>query len=181
MFRASREGTIGHFSFRHTNRLVRWIEEKQGKDWNDEEKLDFLCDEYIESSSIRLNVTLRPPNEASIGEEESLNSCLLDTFEPVDIEGAEWSLLNPFSSLSILSRQISLNIRPITPVILACPYCGPVLLCTDVSSFHCWSNRNNARQHERKREYGVNEQSSPLRNVRSVPTQFIARTSTLSG
>ena len=112
------EGMIGHISFSHTMPLVHWVEDKLDKDWNNNAKLDSLCEEYYESSSIRLNVNVNPLNDEA--SEESLNASFLDGFEPLVGDDAA---TNPYSLLSMTSRSICLNIRPITPAVLGSHEC----------------------------------------------------------
>jgi hypothetical protein len=114
----SAEGMIGHISFSSTMPLLHWVEDKLDKDWNNTEKLDALCEDYFESSSIRLNVTVNATQDNVLNQSFDPNASFLDTFE---MDGE--SLLNPYSLFSMTGRSISLNIRPITPVIFASPIC----------------------------------------------------------
>jgi hypothetical protein len=107
------EGILGSMSFTFTIPLKLWVDDKLDKDWNNVTRLDALCQEYFESSSIRLNVTLKaPPDDA--------NASFLPSFASDFVDG---STLTPRNSLAAADRSVALNIRPIPPFVFASPGC----------------------------------------------------------
>jgi hypothetical protein len=121
----SGEGMIGHISFSNTMPLVHWVEDKLDKDWNNIEKLDSLCVEYFETSSIRLNVNVNCVQDGASSEDTlntsfDPNASFLDTF---DAGQTDESPGNPYSLVSMTGRSVSLNIRPITPALLGSANC----------------------------------------------------------
>ena len=140
------EGMIGHISFSNTIPLLHWVEDKLDKDWNNTEKLESLCVEYFESSSIRLNVNVNPVNNATAEatDEDALNNSFGPDSSFLDIlDSTQTSELNPNSLLSLTGRAVALNIRPITPVILAatnCEWSGVDMgeFCREVAETCCW-------------------------------------------
>jgi len=147
----SNEGMLGHISFSNTVPLTHWIEDKLNKDISDFSKLETLAEEYFESSSIRLNVNVVPVSNIPSGDpstpgEDPLNSSFsnlseasfLDAFEGINDDNSPTQ-----STLSMSSRSISLNIRPITPTLLGsskCDWSGIEMLdfCQQIVDYCKW-------------------------------------------
>lgn len=113
------EGTLGHISFGNAIPLTHWIEDNLDKDWNNTSRLESLCHEYFETTSIRLSVSV---TNTTVDEDSSpLNASF----------GGDISFLDGFERdsnecppmLSVSSRSIAVNIRPITPVVFGSPNC----------------------------------------------------------
>lgn len=130
----SNEGMLGHISFSNTVPLTHWIEDKLDKDMTNLAKMEALAEEYFESSSIRLNVSIVPVSNVPSGDpstpgDDVLNSSFsslseasfLDAFEATSDDNDNSPSIH--STLSMSSRSISLNIRPITPTLLGSPQC----------------------------------------------------------
>ena len=115
------EGMLGHISFGNAIPLTHWVEDNLDKDWSNVERLSALSREYFESSSIRLNVnvttTSSDHSEEVPSDESPLNSSFLDGID----EYSPTSTAVSFLSLS--SRSVSLNVRPITPLLFGDPSC----------------------------------------------------------
>ena len=112
----SAEGMIGHISFSNTMPLIHWVEDKLDRDWSNVARLTQLAEEYFESTSIRLSVNVNPIVEEGV--EDALNS----SFGP-DTSFLDGIESDPNLLLAMTSRSIALNIRPITPALLASPQC----------------------------------------------------------
>lgn len=134
----SGEGLIGKCCFSNVQALQNFVEDNLDRDWNNVEKLQVLTQHAFESSTIRLNVSVNPivhddssPINTSFG--SSLETSFLDGMDDSPSYGA----------LAMSSRSISLNVRPMTPVILASPCCewsgiDMVEFCKEISEICQW-------------------------------------------
>ena len=140
----SAEGMIGHISFSNAMPLTHWVEDNLEKDWNNSAKLAVLAAEYFESSSIRLNVNVVPvADQSGASSDDALNL----SFGPETsfLDGLATDDMSPpmMTQLSASSRSVALNIRPITPAILAsasCEWNGVEMgeFCREIASTCKW-------------------------------------------
>ena len=154
----SNEGMLGHISFSNTVPLTHWIEDKLNKDITNMAKMETLAEEYFESSSIRVNVNVIPVSNISSGdpstpgEDNGLNTSFSALSEASFLDAFDTSLTEEstgdnspsiHSTLSMSSRSISLNIRPITPTLLGsskCDWSGIEMLdfCKEIVNICKW-------------------------------------------
>ena len=119
------EGILGHVSFSNSLPLSHWVDDKLDRDWNNVAKLEALANEYFESTSIRLNVSVVAVADSAGSESvpESVNSSF-SGLETSFLDGLESdSSPSKYSQMSMTNRSISLNIRPITPILLGSASC----------------------------------------------------------
>lgn len=121
----SSEGMIGHISFSNSVPLTHWVEDNLDKDWNNVEKLAALSVEYFESTSIRVNVNVTPVSSESGSADAANLSFGPDTsfLEGLDNMDSSDNSPTPSGLLSISNRSISLNVRPVTPILFGSPLC----------------------------------------------------------